>query len=285
MLTYPPSHLAAEKSFTYPPSHLAAEKETFTYPPNPSVAEKENTYLSLAEFHQAQCFKRPEVTRFLKELAEEARKNLPAAAKAPAFLTVRPAAGCVRCGKDADHDTDGCRKIASMDVLAWKTFVGDGCIRCGMHPYKKGVRCTHACTKCGEAHLTARHGQWVKRPRDAGKKQGPGPKKARREGPPAAPGAYHSNAYPPPPPHYGPPPPAPPQYGPPAPGYPGYQPSREAPPQGPPAGPSAPRSEQEIFEAGRKAEKAAQKKRQAKKKGKNPGQKAIKIEKPEKTGQ
>ena len=83
-------------------------KNTYTY---------HDTHLSLPEFHQAQCFKLEEVTRFFKETAEELRASS-SFSKAPTF-TVAEKKGCIKCGDEADHDTDSCRKLAGMGAEAW----------------------------------------------------------------------------------------------------------------------------------------------------------------------
>ena len=234
------------------------------------------------------------MTRFFKETAEDLKRNPSAVApgfhvKAEASKASSAGTGCLKCGDTASHRSDQCQKIGTMSKADWRALAGDLCIRCGLHDYVKGQRCSYRCSKCGDNHMSCRHGQVAnQRKREGSQKTGPGQKRARRDGPPqppTAPGAYHSNAYPPPPPQYGPPPP---QYGPPPPGY-HYQPSREAPPppHGPPAGPShqgpppPAGMHPDSWRAGREAERAAQKKRAAKKKGK----KAIKQEKPEKAGQ
>jgi predicted RNA-binding Zn-ribbon protein involved in translation (DUF1610 family) len=273
---------------TYP-SNLAAEKEITTYPSN-LAAEIENlTHLtfSLSEFHHALCLRRPEVSRFLKETLEDHKRNPEVAISAPNFHTARaPAAGCLKCGPNADHRTDTCQKIGSMAPRDWRKLAGDHCMRCGLHLHVVGQRCTYQCKKCGETHMTIRHKFFQQKPtkRDGPQMPAGQAKRPRREGPPAPPGAYHTSAYPPPPPqHYGPPPPtshAPPShYGAQGPSY-HYAPSREAPPP-PPAGPShqgppPPAGvDPDSWYKGRQAEKAAQKKRAGKKRTK----KAAEIKK------
>jgi hypothetical protein len=194
-----------KESITYPPNHLAAEKESVTYLPN-LTAERKVTYLmsSLPEFHQALCFRRDEVKRFLKETAESFKAD-PGAVAFHAKATVEAGGGCVKCGEDATHTSDRCAKIGTMASSDWRDLAGDLCIRCGLHRYVKGQKCTYRCGKCGENHMTGRHGIMTKKKREAGSKggnpRGPPAKRPRREGPPpAAPRAYHANAYPPPPP-------------------------------------------------------------------------------------
>jgi hypothetical protein len=278
------TYLAA-KSVTYLPSHgsnhLAAEKERLTYLPS----HVPNPYLPVPEFHHSLCFRQTEVARFLKETAEERRASAKTEPAAPGFhgREVRSKQlGCVKCGDTADHGTDACPKIATMSPGDWKRLAGDLCLRCGLHEYRLGVKCTYVCGKCGENHMTGRHGFWAKKRKDpSGPKGGPGPKKARRGPPPSAYAAqqqrppYQDTSYPPP---------QVPQYGPPPPSY-HYAPSRELqhpPPPPPQAGPPPPRTEQEVFDAGRQAEKAAQKKRQAKKARKGGQGPKIKEEKREK---
>ena len=226
------------------------------------------------EFEVAACYREPEVARFLEEIEEDWKKDLPtpttSSAQDVAFHAneekgeagrQKTLHGCLKCGRASAHTTDRCSRVGSMSEEAWRTLAGPNCQKCGLHRYRKGFRCTYKCPSCGGGHMACRHrsGRQEKPKREEGPtKEQPPQKRARKEGP--AP-SYAATA-PPPAPY-----PSAPSYPPPPyPTYPAYPPPHY--PYPPPPPPQQPPAQQE--ETGQRKRQKKDKKKQGKKAGAGP---------------